>query len=389
MVVGGSVAGVNAAEGARRAGWTGDICLLEAQAAAPYDRPPLSKQLLAGEWQPEQIHLRPEAFWKEMEIYVRAGVHVDRLEQDEDLLVTREGERIPFSGLVVATGCSARTLGTIPLGPRVFSLRTLEDSLRLQDALQAARSVVIVGGGFIGLEVAAHCAKGGLTVAVVDVDPLPLQSRIGEVGASKLLDVHAGAGVEFYSGRTVAASAETDEGLRVELSDGAVIDADIALVCVGVVPDVAWLNGSGIAVDRGVVCDEMLGTTRERVYAAGDLASWLNPTFAGERMRVEHWTTAREQGIAAGANVSLDLLARTGDREAFAHVPYVWSDQYQHKIQIVGSFTGSDEIHVEESDGDALVLSYHRAGELRGAFCLNSVRQAMRFRRTVRAAVVS
>ncbi len=113
VVVGGSVAGVNAAEGARRAGWTGDICLLEAQAAAPYDRPPLSKQLLAGEWQPEQIHLRPEAFWKEMEIYVRAGVHVDRLEQDEDLLVTREGERIPFSGLVVATGCSARTLGTI------------------------------------------------------------------------------------------------------------------------------------------------------------------------------------------------------------------------------------------------------------------------------------
>jgi 3-phenylpropionate/trans-cinnamate dioxygenase ferredoxin reductase component len=383
-VVGASIAGVNAADAVRRAGWMGRILLLDRQTYMPYDRPPLSKRVAEDGWDPTALRLRDEAHWAAADVELRLGCEVLALRGDSDVLETTEGP-IPFAGLVAATGCEARTLPfLLGDGERISTLRTLADAGRIRRGLQGGAGLVVVGGGFIGLELAAAATTAGVATHVVEIEEVPLARFVGVQAAEFVLAEHRRRGVTIHSGRRVT-DADTADRVRLMLDDGTSLEADLVVVGIGVVPALEWLAGSGVELGNGIACDEYCATSRAKVYAAGDIAEWWNPTY-GSRMRVEHWTTAREQGAAAGRNLAHDLRGSSESREPFRHVPYVWSDQYDLKIQILGQVEADDAITIEASDGRQFIATYGPADAPAGAVCVNAPREAARFRRILSAA---
>jgi NADPH-dependent 2,4-dienoyl-CoA reductase/sulfur reductase-like enzyme len=326
-VVGASAAGLSAAEALRAKGFDGELTLAGAEWHLPYDRPPLSKQVLSGVWEPEKVLLRNETAISGLGADLRLGRTAVGL--DGRCLLLDDGGRVPFDALVIATGVRPRRLPGADL-TGVHAVRTLDDALSLHAALRGRPEVVVVGAGFLGAEVASVARGMGLDVTLVHPHPAPLHRRFGAGIAELIGRTHLDHGVRLRMNTGVARFFSSgDRVTAVELTDGTVLGADVVVVAVGSVPATDWLAGSGVPVRDGVECDALCRAV-PGVYAAGDVASWHNPRF-GRRMRVEHRLNAAEQGAAVAANI-------LGADEPFAPVPYFWSDQFDVRLQAHGIF---------------------------------------------------
>jgi NADPH-dependent 2,4-dienoyl-CoA reductase/sulfur reductase-like enzyme len=379
VIAGASLAGLRAAETLRHEGYDGKIAFVGDEPHLPYDRPPLSKELLAGEWEPDQIALRKQPY-VDLDLDLRLGCRATGLDLADHKVELDSGERLAFDGLVIATGARPRTLPDTPTLDSIFVLRTLDDSLAIRARLDEHPRVVVIGAGFIGSEVAATCRGRGLEVTVLEMLPVPMAHGVGPVIGDVCGRLHRDHGVDLRCGVTVAGFEGGKGVARVRLTDGTAIEADLVVVGVGVVPATDWLNGSGLTLDDGVVCDETL-LAAPGIVAAGDVARWPNLLFDGESMRVEHWTNATEQGVAAARR----LLAGDSGGEAFAPVPFVWSDQYDVKIQVVGCIHGDDEVVVADGSFDErrFVALFGRGGRLVGALGFSRPRLVMQYRRMI------
>jgi NADPH-dependent 2,4-dienoyl-CoA reductase/sulfur reductase-like enzyme len=377
-IAGMSLAGLRAAEALRREGFDGRIVAISAEPHLPYDRPPLSKELLAGEWEPEQLVLRKQGV-DDLELDWRLDSRAVALDLEARELELHDGERVAFDGLVVATGATPRRLPNQPNLSGVFTLRSLDDALALRELLHARPKVVVIGAGFIGAEVAATCRTRGLEVTVLEALPQPMVRGLGPELGAVIAGMHRDHGVDLRTGVEVRAlEADGDGNVRgVRLGDDAVIDADVVVVGVGVAPETAWLAGSGLTVDNGVVCD---ATCRAApgVVAAGDVARWPNPLFDGALMRLEHWTNATEQGVHAARRL-LD------HDDPFQPVPFVWSDQYDRKIQTVGMVAPDAEVYVAHGTlaERQFVALFGRNDRIVGALGFNRPRFVMQYRRLI------
>ena len=377
VVVGTSLAGLRAIEALRREGYDGRLVAVGAETHLPYDRPPLSKQFLKGDWDVDRLALRREGV-DDLDVDWRLGTPARALLADPRQIELEGGERIAYDRLLIATGTVARRL---PFGEElagIHLLRTLDDSRALRDDLAGARHVAIVGAGFIGMEVAASCRERGLAVTVVEpleqalvrgLGPV-LGAWVGERHRERGVDLRCGVGVEGFEGGTRV------EGVK--LTDGSTLDADVVVVGIGARPATDWLEGSGLALDDGIVCDGAGATSLPRVFAAGDVARW-NGT------RLEHWTSAVEQGT----HVALRLLRGEGVGP-LDHLPYVWTDQFDLRLQIAGHVQADDETHVchgsLDPDGDRrFVVLFGRNGRLAAAVGNKRPRQLIAVRKLLAA----
>ena len=379
-VVGASLAGLRAVETLRRDGYDGRIVLIGAEPTLPYDRPPLSKQLLAGEVGPDDIALR-RASYDDLDLELRLGTRAVSLDLAGKRVALDDGGQVAFDGVVLATGSAPRMLPGTPDLEGLFVLRTLEDTLAIRATLDANPRVVVVGAGFIGSEVAATCRLRGLEVTVLEALPAPLVRGLGPVLGMVCGELHRDHGVDLRLGVGVAGFDGTARVERVRLDDGTAVDADVVVVGVGVAPVTDWLEGSGLQLDNGVVCDATL-LAAPGVVSAGDITRWPNPLFGGELMRLEHWTNASEQGVAAARRL---LYGDGAAPEPFAPVPFVWSDQYDRKIQSVGHFRGDDDMAVVHGSLDErrFVAVFGRAGRLVGALGFSMPAKLMQYRRMI------
>ena len=374
-IVGASLAGLNAAEALRREGFDGPVTLIGAESHLPYDRPPLSKQVLAGEWEPERAALTDSEELAEDDIEVRLGVRATALDMAARELSLDTGETAAFDGLVIATGARCRTMGGVEGLDGVHVLRSLDDCLALRSDFEAMpQRVVVVGAGFIGAEVAATARGRGLEVTLVEALPTPLSRVLGDEMGQVCAEVHRDHGVDLRTGVGVSGISGGDRVERVTLSDGSAVDADVVVVGIGVIPNTEWLASSGLQVDDGVICDAAC-LAAERVTAAGDVARWPNELF-GETMRVEHWDNAAQQGSHAARRL---LDEGTGP---FTPVPWFWSDQYDRKIQLAGRVRGDDEVRVVTGSVEErrFAAIYGRAGRITGVLGFNRPRHVMRYR---------
>jgi 3-phenylpropionate/trans-cinnamate dioxygenase ferredoxin reductase component len=380
LVVGASLAGLRAAEALRREGFAGELVLVGEEPHAPYDRPPLSKELLRGAWEPPRLDLRRGQSLDELALELHLGARARGLYARARRVALADGRELAYDGLVIATGAAARAL---PFGGElegVHLLRTLDDALAIRAGLAARPRVCVFGAGFIGLEVAATCRALGLSVVAVEPQRLPLLDRLGEPMARSIAELHRAHGVTLRCGVQVTGLAGARRVERVQLGDGSAIDADLVVVGIGVRPATDWLAGSGLALQDGVLCDATCAASLPDVVAAGDVARWPNARFA-ETMRVEHWSHAVEMASHAARR----LLGGASFTEPFAPVPYFWSDQYDVKIQFAGRVRPEDELAIVEAaeqDGK-LVALFGREGKLTAVLTWNRPQQLVRYRRMI------
>ncbi|QGZ59735.1 FAD-dependent oxidoreductase [Paraburkholderia acidiphila] len=348
-IVGGGAAGNAAAETLRREGYQGPVTLWSADASRPYDRPNLSKDYLAGTADPSWLPLRTPEFYAEHRIDIQCGHRVVRLDPDSKEIVLSDGQRKRYGALLIATGASPRRL-TIPGAnlPHVAVLRTLSDCDALIAQVANARHCVVVGAGFIGLEVAAALRTRGVAVDVVMRDAHPMERILGPSLGAMLRTLHESHRVAFHVGEVGKI-----ESNRVMLTTGEELAADVVVTGIGVDPEVALAREAGLDVDRGVVVNEYLQSSARDVYAAGDIARWPDP-WTGERIRVEHWVVAERQGVVAARNM-------LGRRERFAAVPFFWTQHYDVAINYVGHAEGWDRVDIDGDPGaHACTATYWR-----------------------------
>ena len=377
VVVGASLAGLRAVETLRGEGYDGRLVLIGAEAHLPYDRPPLSKELLRGEWGEERLALRRRDY-AELELDLRLGRRATALDAKARQVALDDGTQVGWDGLLIATGAAPRPLpGAKPL-EGVHLLRTLDDALALRADLEATPGrVVVVGAGFIGAEVAASCRQRGLEVTLVEPLPAPMERGLGREMGGLMADVHRDHGVDVRLETGVDA---LEGGARVEgvkLSDGTLLDADVVVVGIGVTPVTGWLESSGLDLDDGVVCDATCATRIPGVVAAGDVARWHHPVY-GRALRMEHWTHAVEQGVAAAKRL-------LGSAEPFAAIPLFWSDQYDLKIQLAGlpEFDGESRVVHGSLEARKFVRLYEKGGRLHAALGFNQARRLIGYRRMI------
>jgi NADPH-dependent 2,4-dienoyl-CoA reductase/sulfur reductase-like enzyme len=366
-VVGASLAGLRAAEFIRRAKFEGKLVLIGDEEHLPYDRPPLSKEVLRGEWDQERLALRRRSY-DDLNVDLMLGQRAVSLDTDARKVQLEGGEAVPFDGLVIATGGHVRELPNQPRMDGIYTLRTIDDSLAIRAALSNESRLAVIGAGFIGAEVAASARQLGLDVTMIEALETPLAQSLGPRVGSIVQEMHERRGVRVHCGRRVEGFGGTDRVQSVLLDDGTKVDCDLVVVGIGVRPSVSWLEGSGIELEDGVRCDETLTASVPSVVAAGDVASWYNPLFE-ERMRVEHWTNAAEQARHAVSS----LLAAPGEAKPFESVPMFWSDQFDIKIQGVGRPKPTDELVLAggTAESENLIALYGRAGRLVGAVAFN------------------
>jgi NADPH-dependent 2,4-dienoyl-CoA reductase/sulfur reductase-like enzyme len=377
VIVGASLAGFRAAEELRLHGHEGTITLVGDEPHRPYDRPPLSKQVLAGTKPPDSTTLSVvSGTLDDLELDWRLGQSATGLDLADRAVLLGGGERLAFDGLVIATGASPKRLPGTDHLDGVHTLRTLDDCLEIRAELdKSPRRVAVVGAGFIGAEVAATCRGRGIDVSLIEALPVPLERGLGAEMGAVVAEVHRDHGVDVRLGVGVVLIDGGDRVERIRLTDGAVLDVDLVVIGIGVAPNTDWLAGSGLTIDNGVVCDATC-TAAPGVVAAGDVARWPNLRF-DEMMRVEHWDNA----IAMGTHAAHSLLAGRG-AEPFEPIPWFWSDQYDRKIQLAGRAAPDD--HVEVVSGSIeerrFVAFYGRDDRVVGVLGMNQPAKVMRWR---------
>ena len=369
-VVGASLAGLRTAEALRREGFVGRLTMIGAEDEPPYDRPPLSKQFLVDDWDDAKLALSRNGV-EDLGADWKLGQAAASLDASSLILTLANGERVDEAdAIVLATGARARRL---PFGrdlEGILELRRLADARLLRKALGSARRVVVVGAGFIGMEVAASCRQKGLEVVVIDPLPAPLIRGLGAVLGERVATRHREAGVEFHLGVGVEGFEGESRVTGVRLSNGMTLPADIVVVGVGAAPATEWLEGAGLEIENGICCDATGFTGRDGVYALGDCARWQNSHYP-ERPRFEHWTSAVEQSSVVARRIV------HGSAEDFAPVPYVWTDQFDLRIAIAGEIRDGDEMQVchGKLNEDRFLALFGRGGRLVAAVGFKRPRQ--------------
>ncbi|MDE0804484.1 MAG: FAD/NAD(P)-binding oxidoreductase [Acidimicrobiales bacterium] len=378
VVVGASLAGLRTAAALRRNGFEGSLTIVGAEDHwPPYDRPPLSKHVLVGAIEPERARIRvPD----DLDLEVITGCRATGVDVGGRTVALDDHDDLSFDRLVIATGAAPRHLPGTQDIDAVHTLRTIDDSLRLRERLQASQRVAVIGAGFIGCEVASACLEMDLDVSLVDIEPVPLVP-LGRTMGTFVRGVQAERGVDLHLGTGVTAIDSTSTGADVRLDDGTTLSVDTVVVGIGVIPSTAWLAGSGLQVDDGVVCDEScLALGGDGLIAAvGDVARWIHPRYGS--LRVEHWTNASEQAT----HVANALLSPTGEAGPFAPVPYFWSDQFGLKLQYVGAAGPDADVAIAQGSEDerSFVATYTENGEVTAALCVNAPREMATWTRTI------
>jgi NADPH-dependent 2,4-dienoyl-CoA reductase/sulfur reductase-like enzyme/nitrite reductase/ring-hydroxylating ferredoxin subunit len=357
VIIGGGAAGFAAAEGLRRAQYQGSIVMLSDDDTQPVDRPNLSKDYLAGSAPEEWMPLRPDGFYAEKKIDLRLETKVTAIDAAARQVVLGDGSKVPYDKLLLATGAEPIAL-SIPGGdlPHVYTLRTLADSRAIIAGADGAKTAVVMGASFIGLEAAAALRTRGIEVHVVAPEKIPMEKLLGPQMGNFIRALHEEHGVIFHL-EDVATSID---GKKVTLKSGATLDADLVVVGIGVRPRVALAEKAGLATDRGVKVNEFLETSDPSILAVGDIARWPDP-HSGEAIRVEHWVVAQRQGQTAARNM-------LGSREKFDAVPFFWSQHYDTGINYVGHAENWDELAVEgDIAGRDCIVRFKRKGRLLAA----------------------
>ncbi|MBT1094171.1 NAD(P)/FAD-dependent oxidoreductase [Streptomyces sp. Tu102] len=379
-VVGASLAGLSAARSLRRQGYDGRLVVIGDELHRPYDRPPLSKEFLAGTLGEPELALETDD--EDLRAEWLLGTRAVALDHAERTLRLADGRQVRADGFVIATGAAARTLpGSAGLAG-VHTLRTLDDARALRDELALGGRLVVIGGGFIGAEVASTARALGLEVTVVEAAPAPLAGPLGEAMGAVVSALHADHGVALLCGVGVKGLSGERRVDAVLLEDGRTVPADIVVVGVGARPNVEWLEGSGVALDNGVKCGADGRTSLAGVVAVGDCANWYDPR-SGLNRRVEHWTGARERPDAAIAA----LLAGGAVAPGVPRPPYFWSDQYGVKIQFAGHAAGADSVTIEDGTPDErnVLAVYRRSGIPVAVLGMNQPRLFTRWRKHLAA----
>ncbi|MFE9578732.1 NAD(P)/FAD-dependent oxidoreductase [Nocardia sp. NPDC006044] len=383
VIVGAGLAGLRTAEELRRAGYEGELILLGDEGRLPYDRPPLSKQFVRGET--DDTTLRPAEFFAEKQIDLRLDQAATGVDTDAREIRLADGSTLGYGQLILATGLRPRRLPGLPELKGVHVLRGHADATALRAELAEATTALVVGAGFIGCELAASFRARGVEVVLVEPQPTPLAAVLGEQVGALVAGLHRDEGVDLRCGTgldTLLADGDRVRGAL--LSDGTEVAADLVVIGVGSRPVTEWLNDSGIALadpaqGGGVLADEVGRTSAERVWAVGDVAAWLHET--GHRKRVEHWTNAGEQARLVACAL-LGAAPPTATR-----VPYFWSDQYDVKIQALGTPSATDDVHLVVADGHKFLAYYAQDGKLTGVVGAGLTAQVMKTRAKIAAGV--
>ena len=353
VIVGASLAGGGAAATLRQEGFDGRVVLIGAEQQPPYERPPLSKEYIRGEFAFERALVQPSDFYDENGIETRFGVRATRVDAAEKVVELDGGERVAYDKLLVATGGRNRRFRIPGMDLEgIYSLRTVADSDRIRAEISPGRRAVVVGMGFIGSEVAASLRQSGVDVVVVDRNEVPLRRVLGEEVGRVIEGIHRDHGTSMIFEDTVAAFEGVGRVERVTTARGRRIECDFVVVGLGVEPVTDFLADTGAEIDNGVLVDEYLQTGVEGIYAAGDVANHYHPVF-GRRIRVEHWQNALKQGPAAARN----MLERG---EPYVDIPWFWSDQYEHSLQYAGFHTEWDELVVRGSMEERNFVAFYR-----------------------------
>lgn len=357
LIIGGGLAAARTAEQLRRAQFDGPITIVGAESHLPYDRPPLSKGVLHSGV--DDVALKSAEFYEEKGISLRLGCAAVSVGVEARIVTLADGSTLGYDQLVIATGLVPKRILAFPDLQGICLLRTVDDARALRDLASSAHRAVIVGAGFIGCEVAASFRKLGLGVVLVEPQPAPLASVLGERIGGLVTRLHRAEGVDVRTGVSVAEVIGAGGAVeRVVLSDGSDLEADLVLVGIGSRPATDWLEGTDIDVDNGIVCDGLGRTSAPNVWALGDVASWR--TSEGHQVRVEHWSNVAEQ-------VRVLVPAMLGQEPpAAVAVPYFWSDQYDVKIQCLGEPRSTDVVHLVEDDGRKFLAYFERDGVVVG-----------------------
>jgi NADPH-dependent 2,4-dienoyl-CoA reductase/sulfur reductase-like enzyme len=343
VIVGAGLGGVRTAESLRAEGFAGQITLVGDELHQPYDRPPLSKQVLAGSWSEERALLH-RGDLAELDVSVHLGRAV--IGVDSTAVHLDDGSQLPYHALVVATGVRPRRLPGQPDHPDLHVLRTLDDCRALRDSMSRARSLLVVGAGFIGAEVAATARMAGLQVTMLEALPVPFARALGEQMGQLCAQLQTDHGVTVRCGVPLVGFADSDSGVTAQLADGTMVRADCGVVGVGTMIDDGWLAGLEIPTAAGLLCDTAgLVEGTGNVYAVGDIAAWRHPTV-GDRPRIEHWTSATEQAAVVSQRLAGKAITRQADI-----VPYFWSDQYGLTLQLIGRCDLATSVEVLHDPG--------------------------------------
>ncbi|MDA2895110.1 FAD/NAD(P)-binding oxidoreductase [Mycolicibacterium sp. BiH015] len=356
IIVGGGLAAARTAEQLRRSEYSGAITIVSDEDHLPYDRPPLSKEVLRAET--DDVTLKPAEFYAENNITVLLGNGAMSVDTETKTLTLADGSQLHYDELVIATGLVPKRIKSFPDLAGIHVLRNFDESLALRKEADSASRAVVVGAGFIGCEVAASLRKLGVDVVLVEPQPAPLASVLGQQIGDLVTRLHRAEGVDVRCGVGVSEVSGDDRVRKVTLSDGTELDADIVIVGIGSHPATEWLEGSGLEIDNGVVCDEAGRTSAPNVWAIGDVASWRDDV--GGQVRVEHWSNVADQ-----ARVLVPTMLGQ-EPPAAVSVPYFWSDQYDVKIQALGEPEATDTVHIVEDDGRKFLAYYERDGVVVG-----------------------
>ena len=377
IIVGGGHAGGQAAASLRQEGYQGELTLLTDEPHIPYQRPPLSKQYLSGEHGIERVYLRPEKFYASKDITVRTGVRVEGIDTNAKTLACANGETLTYDKLLLATGARPRKLATPGAElPGVYYLRTIADVDAIRQDFQPGKRIAIVGGGYIGLEVAAVAVEMGLQVTVLEMEERILQRVTTPEMSAFYADLHTSHGVVIRTGMRAESFLGSTRLQGVICAGGETIEADLVVVGIGILPNVELAEAAGLDCDNGIVVDEYTRTIDPDVYAVGDCTNHPNPVL-GRRLRLESVPNAMEQSRVAAANLA-------GGDKVYAAVPWFWSDQYDLKLQMVGFSAGADR-HVTRGDPTRRQFAtFHLSGNtVIAADAVNSAREFMAARQLV------